>query len=153
MLGSKCSLVVEEVQSKVHQTPRDWLSINLEVRLRQVPTARSHKEDGRLGACDSIHLLGARVFITNVAVHCIPQVDVAFYKVAPGRCQRVLKVRLRKRCFISLSLELQIVFELVKLSSATFLLMNWSLSIRNALAGAVLVRNFASEIPLVFLDG
>lgn len=106
MLGSECSLVVEEIQSKVHQTPGDRLSINLEVRLRQVPTARSHKEDSRLGACDSIHLLGARVFIPNVAVHRVPQVDVAFYKVAPGRCQRVLKVRLRKRCFLSISLKI-----------------------------------------------
>lgn len=85
MLGPKSSLVVEEVQAEVHQAPWDWLSINLKVRLRQVPTTGPHKQDSGVGARDSINLLGAGIFIANVATDSIPEVDVAFYQVAPGR--------------------------------------------------------------------
>lgn len=84
-------MIVEEVETEIDQGASSGLAINLDVRLQQVPSTRTHQKSGGL-AVKLVCLVAGLVLVGDGPVDSVTQVDLPVHDVVPGWRQGVFEV-------------------------------------------------------------
>src|SRR5207248_5552386 len=82
--------IVEEVQGKIENASRNWLTIDQHMLFHKMPAARTNQQRRRLFL--QCVFFAFRAGILNSAVDCVSQVNVTLYSTFPHRGKRVFKV-------------------------------------------------------------
>ena len=84
--------VDEDIEAEIEQAAGDRLAVDDQMVLRQMPAARAHQEDGRLGG-ELVFLAAHRVGEVDLVGPAVLEVDLALDLVGPGRRVGVLEIR------------------------------------------------------------
>lgn len=86
--------VMEEIKAKIKETTGDWLAIDKDVRLGEMPASGSNEKLGYVSIIEFVNSVSSFVVEAYGSIHSILQVYVPTHKVFPAWTQSIFKISL-----------------------------------------------------------